>query len=225
MDELLLLLRVMVAGGLSALIGIEREFHGRPAGLRTHLLVGTGAALVMAAFEAASHAIGGDGGLIRLDPGRLAAGVITGIGFLGAGTIIKVGDWVRGLTTAASLWLVAAVGIVAGQGLYVIAGGGCLLGLAILSIVDPLSAWIPTRVYHTFEVTVEAGKRQDVAVAFRSVCMELRIRATQVGWVWNGERAEVRISYRLRHSSSTDVEALADRMIMLDAVRDAALRL
>ncbi len=127
MTEWTFILRVLLAAGLSAAIGIEREFHGRPAGLRTHLLVGVGAALVIVAFHAAWAAfVGGDPASNGLpaEIGRVAAGVITGIGFLGAGTIIKVGDWVRGLTTAASLWFVATLGIASGLGAFWIAIGG-----------------------------------------------------------------------------------------------------
>ena len=100
MIELVLLGRVLLAAALSGMIGLEREFHGRPAGLRTHLLVGIGSALVIVTFEAipAILAQSGEwGGMMRVDPGRVAAGIITGIGFLGAGTILRVGDWVRGL--------------------------------------------------------------------------------------------------------------------------------
>ena len=130
--ELTLLGRVLLAAALCAAIGIERELHGRPAGLRTHLLVGTGAALLMVSVEAVLALMEGEGMPIQgyqVDPGRVAAGIITGIGFLGAGTIIRVGDWVRGLTTAASIWFVAAIGILAGQGLSIIALGGTVTGI------------------------------------------------------------------------------------------------
>jgi len=131
MEEWTLLIRVLVAAVLAGVIGAERELHGRPAGLRTHLLVGTGAALVMVTFALTARILPSDGmwgQLVRVDPGRLAAGIITGIGFLGAGTIMRTGDWVFGLTTAASLWFVAALGIAAGEGLYIIAVGGMVIG-------------------------------------------------------------------------------------------------
>ena len=102
--------RLIVAFALGGVIGLERERRARPAGLRTHILVTTGAALLMML----SQIVAGDDS----DPGRIAAGVITGMGFLGAGTIIRYGNVVRGLTTAASLWAGAGVGLAIGIGWY-----------------------------------------------------------------------------------------------------------
>jgi putative Mg2+ transporter-C (MgtC) family protein len=105
------LLRIIVAALLGGLIGLERDVHGRAAGLRTHLLVSLGSALFMVMSElVATHALTlTNQGLAKMfsDPGRIAAQIVTGIGFLGAGTIIKEGLTIRGLTTAACLWLVA----------------------------------------------------------------------------------------------------------------------
>jgi putative Mg2+ transporter-C (MgtC) family protein len=105
------LLRLALAGALGGLIGLERELREREAGLRTHLLVALGAALftIVSAYGFVS---------IRTDPTRIAAQIVTGIGFLGAGAIIRQGSSIRGLTTAATLWVVAAVGMAAGAGYY-----------------------------------------------------------------------------------------------------------
>jgi len=105
------LLRIFVAAALGGAIGLERELRERQAGLRTHLVVSVGAAL----FTLVS-AYGFSGFGSRVDPTRIAAQIVTGIGFLGAGAIIRQGLSVRGLTTAASLWLVAAIGMAAGAG-------------------------------------------------------------------------------------------------------------
>ena len=182
------ILRILLAAGLSAVIGIEREFHGRPAGLRTHLLVGVGAATVMVAFQAAA----GPG--LPNEIGRLAAGVITGIGFLGAGTIIKVGDWVRGLTTAASLWFVAMLGIASGLGITWIAVGAAGIGLAILAVVDPLASRIPSRIYQVLTITVEARRQADVQNELLSCCVEEKMRATLVNWEWDGAAKRVTLT-------------------------------
>ena len=112
------------AGLLSALIGVEREYSHKPAGLRTHILVGMGAALF-----AILSLHGFPGG----DPARIAAYVVAGIGFIGGGAIIQTQNKVQGITTAASLWLTAAVGLAAGAGLYLLALIGALAGLATLS--------------------------------------------------------------------------------------------
>jgi len=112
------LLLAMVLGGL---VGMERQIRGRAAGLRTNILVCLGSAAIVVAFQKLSVEINLNAdSVIRIDPARAAAGVITGIGFLGAGTIVKSNDFVRGLTTAASIWVVSAIGVTAGLGEYVI---------------------------------------------------------------------------------------------------------
>lgn len=118
-------LRLLVAAILGALVGLEREIHDHPAGMRTHLLVSLGSGgftvLSIAAFPAPGA-----------DPGRIAAQIVSGIGFLGAGAILKEGVTIRGLTTAASLWAVAAVGMAAGAGAWVIAV--TITAIAIISL-------------------------------------------------------------------------------------------
>ena len=125
------LLRLALAGVLGGMIGLERELREREAGLRTHLLVAVGAALFTIA-----GAYGFDS--VRTDPTRVAAQIVTGIGFLGAGAIIRQGFSIRGLTTAATLWVVAAVGLAAGAGYYsgaVITTGVVLFALWPLRLV------------------------------------------------------------------------------------------
>ena len=113
------LLRLGLVAVLAGAIGVERELRDQDAGLRTHMLVGVGAALFVMAgnFAWTELAFGNDEGVV-LDPSRVVAYVVTGVGFLGAGAIIKNGGSVRGLTTAASLWVVAAIGVVVASGEY-----------------------------------------------------------------------------------------------------------
>lgn len=113
MDNSEITYRLISAFILSGLIGLERETHGRAAGLRTHILVGIGAALIMLVSIFISQDCAGN---FFADPGRVAAGVVTGIGFIGAGTIIRFGASIKGLTTAASLWASAGIGLAAGCG-------------------------------------------------------------------------------------------------------------
>ena len=113
------LLRLALAAVLGGLIGVERELREREAGLRTHLLVAVGSALFTIVGAYGFHAFLESGAnVVRADPTRIAAQIVTGIGFLGAGAIIRQGLSVRGLTTAATLWVVAAVGLAAGAGYY-----------------------------------------------------------------------------------------------------------
>ncbi len=123
------ILRLCVAGACGTVIGLDREYRVKDAGFRTHFLVALGSALMMIVsqygFEGflASH----DG--LRLDPSRIAAQVVSGIGFIGAGTIIIHRQLVRGLTTAASLWATAGIGLAAGAHMYVVAAAATLLTL------------------------------------------------------------------------------------------------
>jgi putative Mg2+ transporter-C (MgtC) family protein len=109
--------RLIVAAALGGLVGAEREIHGHPAGIRTHMLVALGAGL----FTVMSITGFGQGVGSGIDPTRIAAQIVTGVGFLGAGAILKDGVVIRGLTTAASLWATAAVGLAAGAGEYALA--------------------------------------------------------------------------------------------------------
>jgi putative Mg2+ transporter-C (MgtC) family protein len=125
-NDLGIALRLLVAAILGALIGLEREIHVHPAGMRTHLLVSLGAAgftvLSIAGFPSPGA-----------DPARVAAQIVTGIGFLGAGAILKEGATIKGLTTAASLWVVASVGMAAGAGAWVTA--------ATITVIAVVSLW------------------------------------------------------------------------------------
>jgi len=123
----------VLAAGLSGLVGLERELRERAAGLRTHMLVGLGSALftVVSAYAWGDFTFDRSQGTV-LDPTRIAAQIVTGIGFLGAGAIIRQGLSVRGLTTAASVWATAAVGIAAGSGRFLLAAGSTLLLMFVL---------------------------------------------------------------------------------------------
>ena len=117
--QLDLSVRIIVATALGLAVGFEREIHGHPAGLRTHMLVASGSALFTVL---SAYGFGGVPNAAPIDPTRIAAQIVSGIGFLGAGAILKDGIVIRGLTTAASLWATSAVGMAAGAGEYVIAG-------------------------------------------------------------------------------------------------------
>jgi putative Mg2+ transporter-C (MgtC) family protein len=108
-----IILRLVLTAFLSGLIGLERQAHKRTAGLRTHILVALGSCLIMLT---SLYVFDIYKGIANIDPARIAAGVITGIGFLGAGTIIRDNEGIRGLTTAASLWVVAGIGLACGCG-------------------------------------------------------------------------------------------------------------
>lgn len=131
--DLEIIFRLILASILGGFVGVEREVHGRPAGIRTYLLLSLGSALIMVISEYLFHRYqGGVPGLsLNVDPGRIAAQAISGIGFLGAGVIISNKDTIRGLTTAACVWVVCAVGLTIGAGFYLY---GC--AVSIITVVS-----------------------------------------------------------------------------------------
>ncbi len=143
-SNLELVLRLILAAIIGGFIGIEREVSNRPAGLRTHILVTVGSALITLVSK---DAFGGMG-----DPARIAAQIVTGIGFLGAGTIIKTGSSIKGLTTAASLWISAGIGIALGAGYYL--GGLVTAGIVLLTLVNvgSFEKRLIKRTYSTIEI-------------------------------------------------------------------------
>ena len=134
--------RLVVAALLSGLIGLEREFKHKPAGIRTHILVGVGSALMITTAIFSNETF-------LSDPARMAAGVITGIGFLGAGLIIQDRNQVHGITTAGAVWMVAAIGITVGDGFFLAAGGAT--AITLLNLVWSRDDRIPAYLRSAFK--------------------------------------------------------------------------
>ncbi|TZF81501.1 MgtC/SapB family protein [Pedobacter sp. BS3] len=177
------IIRLCIAVVLGMLVGLERQRLEWAAGLRTHMLVCTGSCLFMiVSIHGFSDVVGKPG--VELDPSRVAAQVVSGIGFIGAGTILFLrGQVVRGLTTAAGLWSVAAVGLAVGGGLYVAATFTTVLILIILAVIKPIEKRIfnSSRI-HALKVIAQEGKvvLQDIeklAVANQVVFTEIRLYA------------------------------------------------
>lgn len=142
MSAFIIVQRLLLITVLAGLIGFERERHGRAAGLRTHILVGLGSCLIMLT---ALHLMDALAGRVEVDPTRMAAQVVSGIGFLGAGTILRFRASVRGLTTAASLWAVAGIGLSVGAGFLVGAVAATTIVLTALFGLSRLEWWLRTK--------------------------------------------------------------------------------
>ena len=158
-DDLVIIGRVAGALAIGAMIGFERTFHGRPAGFRTHSLVCIASAILMIVtvyqnqwMTLVQH------DAIRTDPTRMAQGIMTGIGFLGAGVIFKEGLTVRGLTTAASIWVTAAIGILVGIGFWFAAIVGAAATLIVLAVFRFVEARLPSRVVRPPHATLFSGQ-------------------------------------------------------------------
>src|SRR4030095_7267972 len=147
-----MLLRILAAVIAGAIIGYERSYHARPAGFRTHTLVCAPSSLLMLVTVYEAHWVRAAADLVRLDPTRMAQGIMTGIGFLGAGVIIKEGLSGRGLTTAASIWITAAIGILAGVGFYFPLAVSVVVTIGILSVFRVIESRMPAQAYYHLEV-------------------------------------------------------------------------
>lgn len=204
------LLRVAVAGALGGAIGLERELDEKAAGLRTHMLVAIGSALftLVGAYGFAEFSSG------SVDPSRIAAQIVTGIGFLGAGVIFRQGFTVRGLTTAASLWLVAAVGMAAGAGYWkgaVIAAGVGLIALRPLE-------WVKERT-----IPYRAAARMVVELAEGGTSGEVLDALERAGDLLSLRRDGKRLEVELRIDRDRRTQAL-DAVAALPQVEEARWR-
>ena len=153
-DQTDILLRLAVALAAGVAIGFERSFHGRPAGMRTHALVCLASAMLMLLTVYQVQWFPSNADTVRIDPTRMAQGVMTGIGFLGAGVIIKDGVAVRGLTTAASIWITSAIGILAGAGFFFPLLLVTLSTLFSLSVLRKVEAVMPVFSYASHSIAL-----------------------------------------------------------------------
>lgn len=158
-DTLLVLERLLLALFAGGIIGLERAYHGRPAGFRTHSLVCCSSSLLML-LSVFQWQLLADAPIdtIRVDPTRMAQGIMTGIGFLGAGVIMKEQLTVRGLTTAASIWMTATIGIVIGVGFYEAAAAGGIIALLTLSLFHKIESIIPSIQYGKLTIRIPKEK-------------------------------------------------------------------
>jgi putative Mg2+ transporter-C (MgtC) family protein len=213
-------LRLLVAVLVGGLIGLERSYHGRPAGFRTHTLVCLSTCVLMlvtvyetfwfpATFE----------GRATIDPTRLAQGIMTGIGFLGAGAIIKEGLSVRGLTTAASIWITAALGILVGIGFYFPVGVATVLTLGTLSVFRWIEIRMPMQTYAYFVVRFGA----DAIVPEDEMRRLLAsYRFTVGGLTYRLDKTEDFFEYRMviRTNRARNVQALCAHLNTVESIRE-----
>lgn len=196
-----IVIRLFFAGLLGAFIGLEREAHGRPAGLRTHILVSLGSCLVMLI------SIYGFRESANSDPARLAAQVVSGIGFLGAGTILREGATVRGLTTAASLWVVSGIGLGVGSGFYLGAIITTIFSIITLTFLEN----IEIKYFSTEGIIVEGvmEDRPGQLASFCKVFADYGLDIKNIKMEIDEEKKQVLISLRLKGQTMAREEILA----------------
>jgi putative Mg2+ transporter-C (MgtC) family protein len=215
-----LLGRILLATVLGGAIGFEREINGKPAGLRTNILICVGATLLT---DLSVHITTlGAGAAIRADPGRIAAQVVSGVGFLGAGTIIQSRGSVAGLTTAATLWVVAAIGMAVGAGHHVEAVGTATLVLLALVPLGRLEGWLHRRrTVRSIRVVAERLP-EGIVDQLEDLLREEGLRVSLDEVARKPDRDEITVVFRA--SGSRDAFARA-RSRLLDAERVQGFRM
>lgn len=211
------LLLAVVLGGL---IGLEREWHGRPAGLRTHILVciASTSLILVSRFLQANSAPESAAARLVLDPTRLAAGIVTGIGFLGAASVIRSGDIVRGITTGACIWAVSALGVVIGNeayGLAVVSTGIILVALVVL---DRAEGWIRPVVYRKLVIECRSQKPSEVAGRIRVILKRHRIRTQDVHCGLGSDDEPCELIFHIRCRNSTQAPTVLEDLAAQDGI-------
>ena len=196
-----LILRLFLGGMMGGLIGLEREFRAKEAGLRTHFIVALGSALFMIISQ---YAFSG-----RFDAARVAAQVVSGIGFIGAGVIIFQKNVVRGVTTAAGLWVAAAIGLACGAGMYVVAGAATLMTVLCLEAMHLLHRRIAERMV---EVTLSSdGETDPITLLERIKASKLNVES------YSFSGGKIHLSLRMRQKDS--LETLRNFVSKLEGIR------
>lgn len=204
-------INLILALVLSGLIGFERERHERPAGLRTHILVGVGATIIMM-VSLSMHKINYEN-----DAGRIAAQVVSGVGFLGAGTIIKEGFSVKGLTTAASLWATAAIGLAIGGNYYFLAIITTLIVIITLYLLNSFDFNISAKKYKILKCKVSADN--DVLCNINKILQEHGAKIEEMNVERRSEKKqELVIEFNLKINSKDRLITACNKLFQLESV-------
>jgi putative Mg2+ transporter-C (MgtC) family protein len=211
-EALEIVFRLVTALAAGGIVGLERSFRGRAAGFRTHALVCLASSLLMLVTVYEHQWFSSHGGSrVVVDPTRMAQGIMTGIGFLGAGVIVKEGLTVRGLTTAASIWVTAAIGILTGIGYYFAAGIGVILTLGTLSVFRWIEGKMPTELYANF--TVRFGREAVMPEpALRELVARHGFSVANLNYRLLGEGGQFEYRMVMRTLKSDNVRSLSEAL-------------
>ena len=221
--DLFIVGKLVLASLLGGIIGLEREIHGRPAGFRTHLLVSLGSCLfVVTSIQFYSQYGNFSGsGPVGVDPGRVAAQVVTGIGFLGAGAIMREKGSIRGLTTAACLWIAAAIGLSCGVGMYAISLVVTLLALVSLLLLKKVENALNRDTYLTVKVWSDdrVGRAREIEALLTGCGAQVLTMSTEK----NLENRELLLDYQVKFNNRQLACDLVDQVAAIAGVKRVAL--
>lgn len=216
-SEIQIILRILVGAALGAVVGFERERQDQPAGLRTHMILVIGATLAMVLSVNLGYLFARPG--TPADPARLAAQVISGIGFLGAGAILRYGFNVKGLTTATSLWTMAIVGMAVGAGYYLVSVITTVLMLVVLTLLNILeNRFVRTSISRY--ISIEADYKKGLVKSIRHIVQEMSDSLLSFNIQKHVKNKRLRIQVVARVSRDQALEELIEVLSDVDGVRN-----
>ncbi len=222
MNEWEMIIKILISGILSGIIGFEREKHGREAGLRTMILVGMGTTTILiASFQVYYIFSNINNPVLRIDPARIAYGVVTGMGFLGAGVIIKDKKRIRGLTTAACLWFVTSIGLAVGVGLYILSLFLTFFSLIVLYFLKLFEKKIPVDVYNRIKVIMKTDKqlKEKIKVLIESFGFKI----LSIDSMIDKEKEIMELSFMVRYRKPQNIEEIFEKISEIDGVKIVSL--
>ena len=221
--DLLPLFYALILGGA---VGLEREFHGRPAGLRTHILVCLSSTmLIMMSQQLGGQVDPGGSARMVFDPNRMGAGIVTGIGFLGASTVLRSGDFLRGLTTAACIWYVAGLGIVLGDRNYALGVVCTALVITVLTVMNRLASLITPTIYRRLIVITRREALEPLVAEIGAELERERIAVMDVASGHDNERGVQELVFYVSLKNENQSPRLTERVAQLEGVIQARWKL
>jgi putative Mg2+ transporter-C (MgtC) family protein len=216
-----ILIRLFLGTLLGGIIGFEREAHGRPAGLRTHLLVCLASVLIMIVSEEYYHISAVNPDFIRIDPARIAAGAITGVGFLGAGVIIKSGFNVQGLTTAACLWIVSAIGLSVGAGLYIPAVFSTVISFLALWSLRRVERGMETLKFKHLSVAADSPDKEE---EIEKIVQDMKAKIVSMDYEYDAVAGETRFNMTISVRGTFDLRDLFRSLSSIEGIKRVSLK-
>ncbi|MCM8772932.1 MAG: MgtC/SapB family protein [Candidatus Omnitrophica bacterium] len=219
MDNMLTaVLKILISGILSGIIGFEREKHGREAGLRTMILVGIGTTTILISSLQVYYLFSNiQNPVLRIDPARIAYGVVTGMGFLGAGVIIKDRRRIRGLTTASCLWLVTSIGIAVGVGLYFLSLFITIFSIIVLYFLKLLEKKIPIDIYN--KITVKINIDKNLKETIENLIKQENFKILTCEIKTDKEKNEMELNFTVRYRRPQNIEKIFEEMLKMEGVK------
>ncbi len=211
------ILRLLIGAIIGGAIGFEREVHGRAAGFRTQLIVCLAAVLIMVISENYYHYMQNTTAILQIDPARIAAGALIGIGFLGAGVIVKSGATVRGLTTAASIWIVSAIGLAIGAGLYFEGIITAVITIIALVVLRKVEKKIKTMLFKTITVSTRIDKGVEETIT--STLIDYGIKIHSIDYEKNLSAGELIFNFHISTRDKKIIKEIYQKLGSLEIIR------